>query len=109
MWPHSKDSCNTLIPLLLSLVIGASICGTPSGNAQVKPAERTCPRLGSRTLHLFVVILFLPCYIPFVSTTVRMVSPQKMRKHSTNSSDMEAVELKKVRNSELPFSLDVSK
>lgn len=66
-----------LIPLLLTLVIKASICGAPSGNTWVKPAERTSARSGSRTLHLFVVFLFLSRYVRFVGMRIRMISPQK--------------------------------
>lgn len=66
-----------LIPLLLTLVIKASICGAPSGNARVKPAERTCAGSGSRTLHFFVVFSFLSRYVHFVGTRIRMISPQK--------------------------------
>lgn len=56
-----------LIPLLLALVMKDSVYGTPSGKGWVKPAERTCARSGSRTLHLFVVFFILA--IPFVGTT----------------------------------------
>lgn len=62
-----RDSCNCLwllyFHMLLSLLLYASIYGTPSGNVSVKPAERLCARTG-RALQLFVGgFLFLPWYI----------------------------------------------
>lgn len=111
MWPRSKDSCNACDcsnSIASRSIYKKFYFGTPSVNAWVKPAERTCARSGSRTLHLFVVLFILAMLYSFWWYNNQMVSPQK-RGNSTSSRDMEAAELKKVRSSELPFLLNVSK